>query len=187
MNYSVAFQQPSYHARGGEAGLKYLTRADRYMSFKIIGLDGDSSDRALDPVAQLDNGFRRREAQLAANWRLTAKTALDASLSHIAYRYPHFPARDFSGNTGTLAFHWGLTGKLSVDTALIRDMTPWTDLVASYRVEERGSLGAAWEVAARTTLRASVGRMKADYRNPIVLLSGPARTDTGDVAELRAL
>jgi len=186
VKYSVAFQQPSYHARGGEAGLKYLTRADRYVSFKIIGLDGDYTDSALDPVARVDNGFRRREAQLAANWRLTAKTALEARLSRLAYRYPHFSERDFSGNTGMLAFRWGATAKLTLDLALVREMAPWVDNFTSFRAEERASLGAAWEVAARTTLRASVGHFKADYRNPIVPLTGPARSDTGQVAELRA-
>jgi exopolysaccharide biosynthesis operon protein EpsL len=187
VNYSVAFaQQPSYRARGGEAGLKYLTRVDRYVSFRMIGLDGDYTDRALDPVALLDDGFRRREAQLAASWRLTAKSALDARLAHVAYRYPHFSERDFSGATGLLAFRWGATAKLTLEAALARDMAPWVDNFTSYRVEERGSLGAAWDIAARTTLRASAGRFSADYRNPIVPLPGPARRDTGEVAELRA-
>ncbi|TMH46153.1 MAG: hypothetical protein E6H54_03425 [Betaproteobacteria bacterium] len=187
VKYSFAFpQQPSYRARGGEAGLKYLTRVDRYVSFKVIELDADYTDRALDPVALIDDRFQRREAQLAANWRLAGKTALEARLSHLSYRYPHFAERDFSGNTGMLAFRWGATGKLSLDLALVRDMAPWIDNFTSYRVEERASLGATWQFAARTTLRASVGHFKADYRNPVVPLSGPARSDTGEIAELRA-
>ena len=99
-------------ARGGETGLKYLTRVDRYVSLKLIELDADYTDRALDPVALLDDGFRRREAQLAANWRLTGKTALEARLSRLSYRYPHFTELDFSGNTGMLAFRWGATAKV---------------------------------------------------------------------------
>jgi exopolysaccharide biosynthesis operon protein EpsL len=187
VKYSFAFpQQPSYRARGGEAGLKYLTRVDRYVSFKLIGLDADYTDRALDRAALLDDGFRRREAQLTANWRLTAKSAIDARLAHVAYRYPHFGERDFSGNTGLVAFRWGATAKLTLDAALAREMAPWVDDFTSYRVEERGSLGAGWDIAARTTLRASVGHFKADYRNPVVPLPGPARNDTGEVAELRA-
>jgi exopolysaccharide biosynthesis operon protein EpsL len=187
VKYSFVFpQQPSYRARGGEAGLKYLTRVDRYVSFKLIGLDADYTDRALDPVALLDDGFRRREAQLAANWRLTAKTALDARLAHIAYRYAHFSERDFSGNTGLLAFHWGATAKLTLEAALVRDMAPWVDNFTSFRVEERASLGAVWDIAARTTLRANLGHFNADYRNPVVPLPGPARSDRGAVAELRA-
>lgn len=185
--YSATFvEQPSYRARGGEAGLKYLTRVDRYVSFKLIGLNADYTGRALDPVALLDDGFRRREAQLAASWRLTGKTALEARLSRLAYRYPHFSERDFSGNTGMLAFRWGATAKLTLDLALVREMAPWVDNFTSFRVEERASLGAAWDLAARTTLRASVGHFKADYRNPVVPLAGPARSDTGEVAELRA-
>lgn len=187
VKYSFAFpQQPSYRARGGEAGLKYLTRVDRYASVKLIELDADYTDRALDPVALLDDGFRRREAQLAANWRLTGKTALDARLARVAYRYPHFSARDFSGNTGTLAMRWSATAKLTLDAALVREMAPWVDNFTSFRVEERVSLGASWDIAARTTLRASAGHFNADYRNPVVPLAGPARRDTGDVAELRA-
>jgi exopolysaccharide biosynthesis operon protein EpsL len=187
VKYSFAFpQQPSYRARGGEAGLKYLTRVDRYVSFKVIGLNADYTDRALDPVALLDDGFRRREAQLAASWRLTAKTSLDARFSHLAYRYPHFSERDFSGDTGILAFRWGATAKLTLDLGLVRDMAPWVDNFTSYRVEERASLGAAWDITARTTLRASGGHFRADYRNPVVPLAGPARSDTGEVAELRA-
>ena len=142
LKYSSAFlQQPGYRARGGEAGLKYLTRLDRYVSFKIAGLDADYTDRALDPVALLDDGFRRREVQLAANWRLTGKSALEARLSRLAYRYPHFAQRDFSGSTGMLAFRWGVTAKLTLDAALVRDMAPWVDNFTSYRVEQRASLG----------------------------------------------
>jgi len=187
LKYSVAFpQQPSYRARGGEAGLKYLPRVDRYVSIKVVELDADYTDRALDPVALVDDGFRRREAQLAASWRLTAKTALDARLAHVAYRYPHFSERDFSGNTGMLTLRWGATPKLILDLALVRDMAPWLDDFTSYRVEQRASLGATWDIAARTTLRASLGQFKADYRNPVVPLTGPARRDTGSVADLRA-
>jgi exopolysaccharide biosynthesis operon protein EpsL len=187
VKYSFAFpQQPSYRARGAEAGLKYLTRVERYVSFKVVGLNADYTDRALDPVTLLDDGFRRREAQLAASWRLTAKTSLDARLSHLAYRYPHFSERDFSGNTGILALRWGATAKLTLDLGLVRDMAPWVDNFTSYRVEERASLGAAWDITARTTLRASGGHFRADYRNPVVPLAGPARSDTGEVAELRA-
>jgi len=187
VKYSVAFaQQPSYRARGGEAGLKYLTRTDRYVSFRLIELDADYTDRALDPAARLDDGFRRREAQLAASWRLTVKTALDARLAHVAYRYPHFSERDFSGVTGTLALRWGASPKLAFDLALARDMAPWVDDFTSYRVEQRASLGAAWDVAARTTLRASLGHFNADYRGAVVPLAGPARSDSGAVAELRA-
>src|SRR5205823_10779234 len=54
------------------------------------------------------------------------------------------------------------------------------------RREARASLGAGWDIAARTPLRASVGHFKADYRNPGVPLSAPARSDTGEIAELRA-
>jgi len=185
--YSAVFaQQPGYRASGGEAGLKYLTRADRYVSFKWIGLKADYIDRPLDPLALLDDGYRRSEAQLAASWRLSGKTALDARLAHVAYRSPHFGARDFSGNTGMLAFRWGATAKLTLDLGLVRDMAPWVDNFTSYRVEERASLGAAWELATRTTLRASVGHFRADYRNPVVPLTGAARSDTGEAAELRA-
>lgn len=187
VKYSSAFvQQPGYRARGGEGGVKYLASAERYVSFKVIALDADYTNLELDPVSVLDNGFRRREAQLAANWRLTGKSALEARLSHLDYRYPHFSQRDFSGTSGTLAFRWGATGRLSFDLALLRDLAPWLDSFASYRVEERASLGASWQLAARTTLRASAGHMKADYRNPVVALGGPARSDSGEVAELRA-
>ena len=185
--YSATFvEQPSYRARGGEAGLKYLRRVDRYVSFKVIELDADYTDCALDPVALIDDSFQRREAQLAANWRLAGKTALEARLSHLSYRYPHFAERDFSGNTGMLALRWAATGKLSLDLALVRDMAPWVDNFTSYRVEERASVGASWQLATRTALHASAGHMKADYRNPVVPLSGPTRSDTGEVAELRA-
>ena len=84
-----------------------------------------------------------------------------------------------------LAWRWAATAKLSLDLALVRDMTPWIDSFASYRVEQRASLGVTWQPAARTTLGASAGHLKADYRNPVAPLTGPARSDTAEVAELR--
>lgn len=183
--YSVPFpQEGSYRARGGEAGVRYVARSGNQVTFKRLSLDADYVDRALDPVALLDDGFERSESELSATWSVTGKSTLDARLARVDYRFPHFAQRDFSGTAGRLGYRWTASAKLSLELALGRDLAPWSDRFASHRVDERLSLAAAWQLAARTALRASLGRTQSDYRDPVFALAGPPRSDTGRSAQL---
>jgi Putative beta-barrel porin 2 len=137
-------------------------------------------------VTLLDDGFKRTESELSATWRISAKSTLDARLARVEHRSNQFAQRSFSGNAGRLDYRWAAAPKLALEAALSRALEPWSDLESSYRVEDRRSLGAAWQIAARTVLRASLARTQVDYRNPVSAPAGTTRSDTLRAAELAA-
>jgi exopolysaccharide biosynthesis operon protein EpsL len=158
----------SFRSRGGEAGVKYVAGAGSSARFTLRAHEGRYTDRALDPVQLLGEGFERDEAELAATWLATARSTLDARLARIDYRENQFAQRDFTGTEARLGWRWAAAARLSLNLAASRNLSPWRDLSATYKIDEQVSLGASWQLAARTGLTASVTRGEAEYRNPIV-------------------
>ncbi len=176
--YSVPTpHQGSYRADGVEAGMRWVAPSENWLAFKLRSLDGRYTDRALDPVALIDDGFRRRETEALAAWRFTGKSSLDARAAWIDYRSNHFSARDFSGIAARLRYLWLATANISLNMQFNREMEPWQDDAASLRVENRLTLGAAWQPAARTTLSVEASRATSDFRDPVPGFTGTPRSD----------
>ena len=135
------------------------------------------TDRALDPIALVDDGFQRRETEALAAWRFTGKSSLDARVAWIDYRSNHFSERDFSGIAARLRYLWIATANISLNMQFNREMEPWQDAAASLRVENRLTLGAAWQPAARTTLSVDASRAASDFRDPVPGFTGTPRSD----------
>jgi exopolysaccharide biosynthesis operon protein EpsL len=191
-HYSVPFpQEGSYQADGREAGVRWVARSANWLAFNLRSLDGRYVDRPLDPVAQLDDGFRRTETEALAAWRLTGKSSFEGRAAWIDYRSDNFSARDFSGPAGRLRYLWQTSPKLGLTIGFAREIEPWAAANASYRVDQRLSLGAAWQAAARATLRLEARRGESDFRAPLPGFTGTPRHDKeGSVqfnAEWRAL
>jgi exopolysaccharide biosynthesis operon protein EpsL len=185
--YSVPFpQQGSYRASGGEAGAKWVAPAGNWAAFTLRSLDGRYVDRALDPAARLDDGFRRREAEAAAWWRITGKSTLEGRVAQVDYRSDHFTERDFSGIAARLRYLWEAAAKLAVNLQLERRIEPWADAGASHRVEQRIAVGPAWQPSARTTLRLDVIRTESAFRDPLPGFTGAERRDVRHGARLEA-
>ena len=184
--YSVPFpQEGNYRAGGGEAGVKYVAPSTSWVALTLRTLDGDY-ERPLDPAARLDDGFRRSEAELAATWRASGKSAFAGRLARVDYRSNNFAERDFSGPAARLRYVWLATGRLSLNAEYGRDIGPWSDATASHRVEQRLTLAPAWQIAARTTLRLTVLRAQSDYRDPPPGFAGAQRRDVLRSAQLEA-
>jgi exopolysaccharide biosynthesis operon protein EpsL len=176
--YSVPFpQEGSYHASGGEVGVKWLARSTNWLAFNLRTLDGRYVDRPLDPLALLDDGFHRREAEGLVSWRMTPKSSFDGRLAHVDYRSNHFAERDFSGIAGRLRYLWLASAKLALNAVFSREIEPYGDVSASYRVERRVTLGPIWQAAARVTLRLDASRGESDFRGPLPAFAGTPRHD----------
>jgi hypothetical protein len=184
-------QEGSYRASGGEAGVRWVAPSANWLAFNLRALEGRYVDRVLDPVAKIDDGFRRNEAEALVNWRPSGKSSFEGRAAWIDYRSDHFPERDFSGLAGRLLYVWSATGKLALQALLAQEVEPWSDPAASYRVEQRVSAGLLWQPLARTTLRFNATDAENDFRGALPGFTGPQRHDRAHgltfEAEWRAL
>jgi exopolysaccharide biosynthesis operon protein EpsL len=183
--YSVPFtQRGSYRASGAEGGVLYLARSSSSAALKLRQLDGQYLGRPLDVASALDDGFKRSEAELSATWAASARSSVNGRIARVEYRSNHFAQRDFSGTAAALGYRWLPAARLTFALDASRDLEPWSDQIASYRVVERGTLGATWQIAARTALRLSLARQASDYRNPLPSFTGTPRADVLRSAQL---
>jgi len=183
-NSAIFVQQASYHATGGDVGLRYVAESGNSATVAARSSRADYIDQPLDPANLLDDGYRREESELRVQWMLGGKSNLTGRLTRIEYRTNHFAQRDFSGTGGSLRIQWLPTGKLSLNLSVARDLGVYVDNFSSYAVSETVALAPVWHVSARTAVRANISRVTSDYRGAVVVLPGPARRDTLDSVQL---
>jgi exopolysaccharide biosynthesis operon protein EpsL len=178
--FSAPFvQQPGYRSTAGEAAVKYAFVSGSSLAFGVRSVRGRFVDQVVNPVLLVDDGFRQTEREALATWLITGRSTIDGRVARIDYRSNNFARRDFSGTVGKVGYRWASTAKLALDFSASRELSPWTDPLASYRVEDRLSLGAGWDIAAKVRARMTLYRSSIDYRKPIVTsFSGPLRHDT---------
>jgi exopolysaccharide biosynthesis operon protein EpsL len=175
--YSVPFpQRGNYEAGGADAGIEYVARSSSTAGLKVRALEGQF-DRPLDPLARLDDGFKRLETEASLLWVITARSSLDLRAGWLEYDSNHFSERDFSGPVGAASLRWTPGARLLFRLHATRALEPWADQNASYRAVDRKGLEARWQLAERTALRAAYERQDADYRNPLPGFTGPTRFD----------
>lgn len=167
----------------GEAGVKYVAGSGSSLAVTRRSSQGDYLNRVVDPVNFFDNRFRQDETELKVAWNVSGNSTLNGRLSALDRRHEHFSQRDFSGTTGQLDYTWTPTSKLRLAFSARRDIEAWWDLGSvtansSFRVVDTLSFAPAWQLDAKTTVRARFDQRQIDYRGPVFSDSRPARSDT---------
>lgn len=166
-----------YVQRGGEAGVKYVSRADSSISLVQRRLNGEYRDRILDPVAQLDTGFIHQETEAQLDWKLSAKSTVLGKLGYLDREHDNFKQRDYSGTFGRLEYRWATTAKLQWNTAIARNLVSFQEAANSYYIAESFSIGPIWKISPKTSLRGRFDYSERDFRGAIEPTS-PLRKDT---------
>lgn len=172
-----------YVQRGGEAGIKYVSRADNFISLVQRNSTGDYEGRALNPFSQLDTGFDQSETEAQLNYRLSGKSLIDARLGYVDREHDNFSSRDYDGMVGRLAYIWAPTGKLVITTSLSRSLTSFQQVFNSYYVSDTFAVAPVWNLTAKTKIRARYFYSERDYRGAIrstispFAYNGPLRDD----------
>jgi exopolysaccharide biosynthesis operon protein EpsL len=182
--FAVPFpQRGNYHAAGADAGVEYVARSSSTAALRLRLYEGQF-ERPLDPLARLDDGFRRSESELSVIWVASARSVIDVRAGWFEYRSKHFAERDFSGPVGALVYRWTPAARLNFSLHAGRVLEAWADQNASYRAVDRRAFDAQWQVAARTALRFGFERRDADYRSPPPGFTGATRFDALRSAQL---
>lgn len=147
------------------ATLGYATPRGSKLRAQFRKVDGEYSNRGADnecdiPITTLDRFYSQTEYNLLADWAVEGKLVVRGKLGYVQRENDELSDRDFSGPAGRISADYFPTGKTMLTWAIYRELANSDDINASYQVVSGTSLGAAWLVASKTTLR-----MNAQYEN----------------------
>src|SRR5437867_4294638 len=116
VDYSnAAWASLEYRQNVGTLGVKYLPT-----DLLTLGIGGRETRGEYNPTgASID--YRRHDIDFTALWAASGASTLDARLSYGRQTYDTVTQRNFSGATGSLQWRWRPTGKLNLNTLLLRD------------------------------------------------------------------
>jgi exopolysaccharide biosynthesis operon protein EpsL len=175
--------QPDFRGLNVELGARYLTPSANSITFVQRHVAGDYLNTIFDPANSTNDGFRQYESELQAHWGLNAKSTLTGRLAWLERHNDNFAQRDFSGLAGRIIYLWTPTAKMRTDFSVRRDITPWQDVLATYRVDNAISIEPIWELGAKTSLRARLEHVQSQFRGGSVLpANGQSRRDVADNA-----
>ena len=156
-----------YVQRGGEVGVKYVSRAENSISLVQRESNGEWEGRPFDPINQFDTGFDQHETELQGSYRLTGKSLIDARIAYVEREHDNFSTRDYDGMVGQLAHVWTPTGKLRITTSLSRTLTSFQQFFNSYYVANTFAVAPVWQVTGKTKIRARYSYSERDYRGAL--------------------
>ncbi len=150
---STALRAPlDYEDTSVSATLGYTTPKGSKLRGQLRQVDGEYPNR---PMVFLDRFYTQTEYNLLGDWSLTGKLTARGRIGYTRRENDTQSQRDFSGVTGRLSADYFPTGKTMLTWAAYREIANSDDLNASYQLNTGTSLGAAWLLASRVTLRAS--------------------------------
>lgn len=156
------FQQTS-----NEAGVKYLETSGSWLALVGRTTSGEYTDRISDPVQLLDKHYTQHDVEVQANWPITGKSTLLATLTHLKRRHENFAQRDYSGLGHQITYQWKPTGKLNLQFGSKREIASYQDVGSSYAIGNGLDATATWAIYQKTTLRLKAEESRRDFRGPI--------------------
>jgi exopolysaccharide biosynthesis operon protein EpsL len=175
--------QPDFRSAGLEIGGRYLTQSGNSITFVQRHIKGNYLNAFFDPANSTNDGFRQYESELQANWGLNARSTVTGRLARLERQNDNFAQRDFSGLAGRITYVWTPTAKMRTDFSARRDISPWQDAIATYRVDNVLSIEPVWELSAKIALRGRLEHVQNHFRGGAVLpANGQTRRDTANHA-----
>ncbi|MDP3584455.1 MAG: putative exosortase B-associated extracellular polysaccharide biosynthesis transporter EpsL [Thiobacillus sp.] len=141
-----------YEDQSISATLGYTTPKGSKLRAQLRQVDGEYPNR---PVTYVDRLYTQTEYNLLGDWSLTGKLTARGKIGYTQRENDTQSQRDFSGPTGRVSVDYLPTGKTMLTWALYREISNTDDLNASYQLNTGTSLGAAWLLTSKITLRAN--------------------------------
>ena len=150
---STTQQAPAdYEDTSVSATLGYTTRKGSKLRGQLRHVDGEYPNR---PVTYIDRFYTQTEYNLLGDWNVSGKLTARGKIGYTQRENDTQSERDFAGPTGRVSVDYSPTGKTLLTWALYREIANSDDLNATYRLSTGSSLGAAWMLTSKLTLRAN--------------------------------
>jgi exopolysaccharide biosynthesis operon protein EpsL len=185
-NSQIFIQDEGSVVTSADLGLRYVFPSSNWIDFVSRSGRGSYLGRNLDPVNQLDDGFREQRNEMRIYWQVYGKSLIEGSLGYLARDNNHYASRDFSGGVGRLKWTWTPTGKLALLVSWQRDMAAYTDATSSYYLQDIYSIAPMWQVSSKVRLSLKFDHNTRDFRGPVTLLPVIARHERSNSAQFSA-
>ena len=168
--------------RGGEAGVRYVTGSANSIAYRYKNGQGEYSSRLVAPL--VTTGFDEQEHELRAEWAPSAKTTVQARVSHLDRKHDGQSARDFSGVIGQVNAAWAITGKTRLTGGAARELGSYQTNTASYYEGYRVFVAPIWRATEKTSVRLRYDHGVREYKGPLPGFAATNRRDTTRLASL---
>lgn len=176
--------EDSYVSTSADAGLRYQARSGSSVTARLRNGSGSTfNNSAAVPAAPRDTDFNQREQMLDIRWLLSEKTTADLNLARLQRTHARLPSRDYSGTNSALSLRWAATAKTLWTVQWASDLSSYQTANASFARTDRLTASYQWQMAARTSLQASMGESRRRYLGPPAgQLPDPQRDTTRDAS-----
>lgn len=155
--------EDSYLLRSADMGLRYEARSGSSVTARLRNGSGNTFNGAALPTTLRDEDFDQREGVLDVRWLPSEKTTVDLNLVRFDRTHARLALRDYSGTNTALSLRWAATAKTLWTLQWASDLSSYQTTNASYARTERLTASYLWQVAARTSLQASVSESRRRY------------------------
>ncbi len=163
-NTEITRGQGDNRFKSAEVGIRRSFPSGNTLSYIARNGSGDYFKRPQPiPFILLDNHFNDFENELRLTWGLTGKTTIDARLAYLKREHANFASRDYSGVVGRLNLSWSISAKSFLTASIGRDFASYQTLDTNYTASNNVTLSPAWQINARTALRANYSYAQVDY------------------------
>lgn len=155
--------EDSYTLRSADLGLRYEARSGSSITARLRSGSGSTFNDAAIPSPLRDNDFKQREQVLDVRWLLSEKTTAELNLVRFERTHARLAVRDYDGTNTGLSLRWAATAKTLWTLQWGSDLSSYQTANASFARTERLTATGVWQIAARTTLQASLGESRRRY------------------------
>lgn len=141
-----------YEDSSVSASLGYTTPKGSKLRGEFRRVEGEYRNR---PISFVDRLYTQTEYNLLGDWNMTGKLIARGKIGYTQRENDTQSGRDFAGMTGRISADYFPTGKTMLNWALYREIANSDDINATYQLSTGTSLGAAWLVSSKITLRAN--------------------------------
>ena len=152
-NSTVQQATLDYEDTSVSATLGYTTPKGSKLRGQLRQVDGKYPNRL--PGLFVDRAYTLTEYNLLGDWSVGGKLITRAKIGYVQRENDTLSQRDFSGLAGRVSADYFPTGKTMLTWAAYREIANSDDINASYQLNSGTSLGAAWLITSRVTLRAN--------------------------------
>lgn len=155
--------EDSYLLRSADMGLRYEARSGSSVTVRLRSGSGNTFNGAALPTTLRDEDFDQQEQVLDVRWLPSEKTTVDLNLVRFDRTHARLALRDYNGTNTALSLRWAATAKTLWTLQWASDLSSYQTTNASYARTERLTASWLWQVAARTSLQASVSESRRRY------------------------